>query len=342
MINFEMSLWVRAQDPYLYAKLCYSSVSGPYWSLLGASVHYLDFFRYVGQLHTVLLAWSQDASPALDVNCEPLFPDITFHKDNDILTSLLTITEDKKAAVASLLQRICVGLVEVTERQLADFLPEGRYYNIDDADLRARLQHSHITNLVSEENFADLDFSLFKRRNSSLHHHSTINMMKRNKSVTSWLAKKPEEEQQHLLQLSSQKAATLRERHAMLQREAVRRKQDLLQEARQKKEAAEERKRQQVRCFVCVCVHFLKINLYKSCNLYQTEICTHSVTYVFNMYLFLLILYFSETGRHGGPQTTSRTVHHCCRHPGCAETVQDGQGAEISFERRASVPEVDS
>ncbi|KAL8574324.1 hypothetical protein ACOMHN_015855 [Nucella lapillus] len=55
-------------------------------------------------------------------------------------------------------------MVKVTqERQLADFLPEGKYFGVEDPVLRNELKHSHITNPLREERYADLDFSQFER-----------------------------------------------------------------------------------------------------------------------------------------------------------------------------------
>ena len=149
-------------------------------------MHYLDFYIHVERMHRLLQEWQQDASPALQADFQPLFPTVNFCHKANIFESLLTIEEGKTATVKALLEKVCAGLVSVTERQLAHFLPNGRYYNVQDPALQEKLKHSHITNLVSEECFADLDFSLFKRRNSSLHHHSTINMLKRKqKSISS-------------------------------------------------------------------------------------------------------------------------------------------------------------
>ncbi|KAL8580962.1 hypothetical protein ACOMHN_017529 [Nucella lapillus] len=227
-------------------KLVVCNVAGPYWCLLGGSIHYLDFYTYIARLITILRDWQQDASPALDPEFCPLFPDIPFQYDGTILQSLLAIDEEKKRSVKSLLQKVCAGMVKVTERQLADFLPEGKYFGVEDPVLRDKLKHSHITNLLSEECFADLDFSQFKRRSASLHHHSTVNMLKRNMSMSSWFLHKSAEQQKDLLQLSSKKAASLREKHAQLEKDAVRRRRDLLLENQWKKQAAEERERQRV------------------------------------------------------------------------------------------------
>lgn len=108
------------------------------------------------------------------------------------------------------------------------------------------MAHCKLTNLTSEENFGDLDFSLFRRRNASLHHHTTMNMVRRNKSV-SWLCQQSAETQQQLLQLSSKKGASLREKHAQMQKDAVIARKELLQEAQQKKVAAEAKREQDIR-----------------------------------------------------------------------------------------------
>ncbi|KAL8599847.1 hypothetical protein ACOMHN_038420 [Nucella lapillus] len=210
--------------------LLYFRITGPYWSLLGKSLATRRFPSFRPR-----------APPP-----PPLFPDIPFTYDANILQSLLDIDEEKKVAVKSLLQKVCAGMVRVTERQLADFLPEGKYFSVQDPLLRDKLKHSHITNLLSEKCFADLDFSQFKRRSASLHHHSTVNMLKRNMSMSSWFLHKSAEEQKDLLQLSGKKAASLREKHAQMQRDAVRKRRDQLLENRRKKQAAEEKERQRV------------------------------------------------------------------------------------------------
>lgn len=44
------------------------------------------------------------------------------------------------------------------------------------------MEHSKLTNLVGEQAFGDLDFSMFKRRNATAHYHSSMNIMKRNQT----------------------------------------------------------------------------------------------------------------------------------------------------------------
>ena len=112
----------------------------------------------------------------------------------------------------------------------ADFLPKGKYYGVQDEDTRKQLQHFKLTNLIGEQAFGDLDFSLFKRHNALLHHHSTINMLKRNKSISMFFSLKTPEEQHSLLQLSRQKAAALQKKHHQDEKDAIARRQLILEE----------------------------------------------------------------------------------------------------------------
>ncbi|XP_070213309.1 uncharacterized protein [Littorina saxatilis] len=229
--------------------LLYFRLTGPYWSLLGSRVHYLDFHMSVERMHAALRDWQQDASPLLRPDCQAVFPGIEFRHNADILTSLLDMDDTKKEGVKCVLKKVCAGMVVVTERQLADFLHNGRYHNVQDQDLRHKLSHSHITNLVAEECFADLDFSLFKRRSCSLFHHSTVNMMKRNKPNSSSYLRKSDQEQRELLKMSATKSAALREKHVLAEKNAIRRRERILQDNLQKKQAADVKRRQRVACF---------------------------------------------------------------------------------------------
>ena len=60
--------------------------------------------------------------------------------------------------------------VLVIERQLSDFLPDGKYGMPPSDEDRQRMSHCQLTNLVGEACFADLDYSMFKNRRASLHH----------------------------------------------------------------------------------------------------------------------------------------------------------------------------
>ena len=75
------------------------------------------------------------------------------------------------------------GFIQVTEKQLADFLPGGEFGS-EPSDLkRTQIKHYKITNLLSEHEFGDLDFSHFRRRHAPLYYHSGIQILKQNHNI---------------------------------------------------------------------------------------------------------------------------------------------------------------
>ena len=226
--------------------LLFYRVTGPYWELLGRDVHYLDFCHHVVRMHDFLQKWAENAVGAFADEFEPLFG-TKFMPNASIFRAMLNSQEEEtKEEVKRILKKLCEGCLGTTKRQLADFLPGGRYHGVQDEDTRKRLQHSKLTNLIGEQAFGDLDFSLFKRRNASLHHHSTINMLKRNKSISTFLNLKTPEEQHSLLQLSKQKAAALRKKHRQDEKDAIARRQLILEETHAKKIQAEDSRRKKI------------------------------------------------------------------------------------------------
>ena len=225
--------------------LIFYRITGPYWQLLGSEIHYLDFSSHVVKMHAFLLQWAEDPSDAFIQDFEPLFG-LRFLPNPEIFRALLDTSQEMMMKVKGILKAVCRGCVETTERQLADFLPEGKYHGVQDPEVRRRLQHSKLTNMVGEQSFGDLDFSLFKRRNASLHHHSTIHMLKRNKSISSFFSLKTAAEQQELLQVSGRKAPALRRKHQEDERDAVARRQIILKETQAKKIQAENKRREKI------------------------------------------------------------------------------------------------
>ena len=75
---------------------------------------------------------------------------------------------------------------------------------------RQETAHCKLNNLFGEACLGDLDFSLFKRRHSSVHNHSTVNMMKRSKPITKFLLKKSAAVQKRLVSFARRKAVSQR------------------------------------------------------------------------------------------------------------------------------------
>ena len=230
-ISEEVNIFVGALAMLFYR------VTGPYWQLLCVGKRkYAEFFMPVVELHTQLKEWADDSSSTFMETVPSLFGAPL----NNRFHTLLQFDEDSRPKVQQAISAICQAFVEVTERQLCDFLPDGRYHAVQDPAVLAKMEHSHITNLLGEACFGDLDVSIYTRRNTSVHHHSTLIMLKRNKTMTEWFLKKSAEEQCRLLQMSSSKASRLRKRHQEQHQDVAAAKRQRLEVQHQKKEQSEE------------------------------------------------------------------------------------------------------
>ena len=157
-----------------------------------------------------LRRWSEGPTDAFSRDFEPLF-DIPVTQD-DIFISLISVSPGKQEKSKTIIMELCAKFMVVTENQLADFMPTGKYHAIHDVALRDKLVHCKLTNLFGEGCFGDLDFSLFKRRNASAHHLSTLNMLNRNKTISSFLASLSEADEQSLFKVSASLASSFREK----------------------------------------------------------------------------------------------------------------------------------
>ena len=212
-------------------------ITGPYWQVLGSHTQYLDFYQHVVELQTQLKEWMDDASTIFWEGLPSLFGRPT--PNNNCFRAALSGDQETKNKVANVFQKVCASFVIVLERQLTDFLSGGRYHEVNDPALRQKLAHSHITNLLGEACFGDLDLSIYKRRNASCHHHSSLTMMIRNKTMDKWFCKKDPEAQKQLLKLSAKKGPGLRKKHREEDREVTRQRKIILQQHRQQQEERE-------------------------------------------------------------------------------------------------------
>lgn len=219
--------------------IVFYKITGPYWNLVKSNTPYLAFYQFASQMAESFQRRSVDASDLLDRNMEPLFHAFDV-KNNPVQDELFGYVEKAtattKAIIADILQKLCGKFLQVTERQLTDFLPGGRYHNVQDLSTKERMAHCQLTNLIGEACFGDLDFSIFKRRNASIHHHSTVNMLKRNKTMSDWFNKKSIGDQTKLLTLSTKLGPKLRVEHMESQQAVETKTQNILKETKQKQE----------------------------------------------------------------------------------------------------------
>ena len=208
--------------------LLFFRVTGPYWELLGSGVLYLDFFLHVVAMKQQLQEWSDDASTIFNPELPALFGRQQPHCAP--FEAAVQVEDTSRQAVNKIVQSLCGQLLTVLDAQLKDFLPGGMYHAVDDPMKRNKLAHSHITNLLGEACFGDLDLSIYKRRNASCHHHATMNMLVRNRTMSKWFHNKPKPEQEQLLKLSATKGQELRERHQQDERDVVSQKKLVLEQ----------------------------------------------------------------------------------------------------------------
>ena len=122
-----------------------------------------------------------------------------------------------------------IGFIRVTEKQLADLLPGGEFGSEPSKTKRAQMKHCKVTNLLSEHEFGDLDFSQFRRRHASLYYHSGIQILKQNHTISKWLAGKPENEQSTLLKMARTMSGEMRKRHLEKERHVIRKTRERLE-----------------------------------------------------------------------------------------------------------------
>lgn len=132
-----------------------------------------------------------------------------------------------------------LGFIQVTEKQLVDFLPGGDFGSEPSIVKRTQMKHCKITNLLSEHEFGDLDFSQFRRRHASLYYHSGIQILKQNQTISGWLASKPENEQASLLKMAKTKSVEMRKRHLEKERVIIRKTREKLEQNFSDKKAKE-------------------------------------------------------------------------------------------------------
>ena len=222
--------------------LMYHRVTGSYWKLLGSKTHYLDFYQHVVELRALLEERTTDASTIFMDHLPPLFGQ--HMPEDDSYQAAVSVSEETKQKVIIVIQKLPSDFNVVLNRQLADFVPGGRYHAVTDPELRQKLAHSQITNLLGEACFGDLDLSIYKRRNASSHHHGSLTMMIRNKMMEKWFSKKEAASQKQILKVAAKKGPEFRKRHRQEERDVIVQRKLVLQECRQKHE---ELKRAQAR-----------------------------------------------------------------------------------------------
>ena len=222
--------------------LIYFSIIGPFWELLHSNVHYLDKYKFIQKMYGKFKEWQHDSSELMQQKtC--VFPE--FAIDNDLWDEL--IAAGCSEITKQVLEKIMGGFIKVIEKQLEDFLPTGKYGKEPSQEMRKKMESCKLTNLVSEFEFGDLDFSQYRRRHASMHFHSSVQMLKRNKTISKWLSSKSSSDQEKLLKICKEKSALLRAKHKEAERNVIVKIQERLEETNRRKKEKEAAKLEQTK-----------------------------------------------------------------------------------------------
>ena len=219
-------------------------ITGPFWQLIKSNTHYLDQGIFIQRMFANIRGAKDYTTTPEMLNACPTALQGFGLPPSEVVDRVYVYINNLPADLADILKDAVLSMMDefaaTTQRQLLQFLEGGVYSVPATPEQRQKMQHCKINNLFGEACLGDLDFSLFKRRNSSAHHHSTVNMLKRNKPISQFLLKKPDQEQHRLLSFARSKAAPLREKHRAQEKAVVQERQQFLlqQQAKTKRVAA--------------------------------------------------------------------------------------------------------
>jgi BioD-like phosphotransacetylase family protein len=138
------------------------------------------------------LLWENDPSEMLRNSTTPLYEKYPHEENNHLLQEINEHIEPVRNKTAF----ICGCLKEVVEKQLNDFILEGKYSTEPSVEFKDKTKHSKLTNIQAENLFGDLDYSMKRKPKATLRHHSAIIMLKRNKPLQ-WINKKSRGKKTH-------------------------------------------------------------------------------------------------------------------------------------------------
>ena len=112
--------------------IIYYKITGPFWEMSLGGVQYLDQYKYIQEMLRKFRLWANDASLLLSKDEQGIFEEFGVPKD-DIFAKLF---DQVDLQCKSVLENMMHSFIEVTERQLVDFLPDGKYGKEPSDELR--------------------------------------------------------------------------------------------------------------------------------------------------------------------------------------------------------------
>lgn len=216
-------------------------ITGPFWRLIEQTPSVLSLNSDLAKLQAKLDQWSKDATPLLD-GSEAIFENVVIHRDA-LFESLFhdeegSIQMDTFTKMA--LEMICHGLLLILERQAKDQLPEGKYSQPNE-HLCSLTAHLKGTNIVSERDFAQLDWLLRIKPAGTVLCHEAIILWTNNKT-SAWLDSLDPERKEELLDEARRRGGEVHAKFKQKQKQIMEDKIAKLHEKQKQKEAKNEKK----------------------------------------------------------------------------------------------------
>lgn len=209
--------------------------------MINSSEHYLDLYKFIQPLHDKLLLWENDPSEMLRNSMTSLYEKYPHEENNHLLQEINEHIEPVRNETAF----ICGCLKEVVEKQLNDFILEGKYSTEPSVEFKDKTKHSKLTNIQAENLFGDLDYSMKRKPKATLRHHSAIIMLKRNKPLK-WINKKSKEARKHIFNMARKNAPRLKQNEKIYEDRVHKQRWDKIKSIKLKGEQQENKNRNEM------------------------------------------------------------------------------------------------
>jgi hypothetical protein len=124
--------------------------------------------------------------------------------------------------LSNVIKIVASAMLSAIEKQLADFLPGGKFFQQSDEKEIKRTNFAMVTNLSCEHHFGDLDSSQKRRPNATMHHHSSVQLLKRNrKQLMNWISEMKPDQKNELLHNARKGGREMRKTHREEEKEVL-------------------------------------------------------------------------------------------------------------------------
>ncbi|XP_065656137.1 uncharacterized protein LOC136081830 [Hydra vulgaris] len=242
-------------------------LTGPMWRIIESLDSILFLNPYLLRLKVRLSSLCIDASSLLFANGK-IFEDTNLLHQDVVYTKLFECTQNDEfdSLTVQSLEIIFHSILVILERQCADQLPGGKYWNPSNSVSEAA-SNVPVTNKASESDFAILDLMVRTKPNANVQTIQALTMWSQNQTLE-WLNSKSDEERKQLLEYSRTKVTLLKSKYDE-RKEALKKDKAMHLLAKQEEKNREEIKLQHKK--VAACNDLINLNVRAWISLEEAE-----------------------------------------------------------------------